>query len=92
MCTIDFPSSGQIGWYAVAVMIEDFSSRLSTQALSSVPLQFLVNVYTNSTKCGNNPTFVDITRVDGSCVGVPLNGTFFEPIIAYSGGETFRLV
>lgn len=85
-----FPSSGQQGWYAVAVVIEDFSSRFSTEPLSSVPLQFLVNVYTASGECGGNPEFVGVTRVDGSCVGVPFNSTFSEPIIAYSGGNTFK--
>ena len=54
-----------------------------TVPMSSVPLQFLVQVFTSTTaNCSVSPKFVGITREAGSCVGVPFNTTFHEPIIA----------
>ena len=77
--------------YAVALQIEDFASTTATVPLSSVPLQFLVNVYTSTGSCGTStpPEFVGITRVDESCVGVP--STYREPIIAQSASSSIRL-
>ncbi|CAC5422341.1 unnamed protein product [Mytilus coruscus] len=43
-CTISY-SATQTGWYGVAIQIEDFNSTGSMEALSSVPLQFLVVVF-----------------------------------------------
>ena len=74
----------------MALQIEDFVTTAATVPLSSVPLQFLVNVFTSMASCasGTEPKFVGITRVDGSCVGVP--STYQEPIIAKSGGPGVR--
>ena len=91
-CNLLFPATGAAGWYAVALQIEDFATTASTVALSSVPLQFLVNVFTSTASCtsATQPQFVGVTRVDGSCVGVP--STYQEPIIAKSGGSSVRFV
>ncbi|XP_033107243.1 uncharacterized protein LOC117109112 [Anneissia japonica] len=35
---------GPPGWYAASVMVEDFVDKDSTEALSSIPFQFLLNV------------------------------------------------
>ncbi|XP_048590560.1 uncharacterized protein LOC116611783 isoform X3 [Nematostella vectensis] len=87
-CTISYSATGALGWYAAALMIEDFSSPLSRLPLSSVPLQFLVKVFRSSEKCHRKPEFVDETRADRSCIGVPFNMQYTEPVIARSGGET----
>ena len=91
-CNLQFPATGAAGLYAVALQIEDFTTTASTVALSSVPLQFLVDVFTSSASCasGTQPEFVGVTRVDGSCVGVP--STYQEPIIAKTGGSSVRFV
>ena len=83
---------GRTGWYAVALQIEDFASPTDTTPLSSVPLQFLVLVFTSNQPCSSRPEFVGVTRLDGTCVGVPFNTTWSEPIIAQSGADDVRLV
>ena len=91
-CTLRYAATGSNGWYAVALQIEDFASPSDTIPLSSVPLQFLVLVFTSSAPCASRPEFVEPTRVDGSCVGVPFNTTWHEPLIAQSGAEGVRYI
>ena len=80
------------GLYAVALQIEDFTTTTATVPLSSVPVQFLVNVHTTIPSCGSGtqPEFVGVTWMDGSCVGVP--STYRETITAQSGCLGVRLV
>ncbi|CAG2226257.1 unnamed protein product [Mytilus edulis] len=85
-CTISY-SPKRFGWYGVAVQIEDFNSTESMEALSSVPLQFLVVVFSSNTTCSSKPSFVAPTRVDGSCIGIPFNTTYFEPLVSRSGSQ-----
>jgi RHS repeat-associated protein len=88
-CTIQYNAVDSIGMFAVAIQIEDFYDRLETIPFSSVPLQFLVNVYQPSSindTCYSKPTFVWPTRRNGACVAIPLNNTFSENFIAQSGG------
>ena len=51
-----------------------------------------MNVFSSSIPCvsASRPELVGITRVTGSCVGVPFNATYHEPIIAMSGGAGVR--
>lgn len=74
----------------MALQIEDFASPGDTMAISSVPIQFLVSVFTSSENCTNSPFFVPPTRVDGSCVAVPFNSTYAEGVTVESGGPTVR--
>lgn len=61
--------------------------------MSSVPLQFLVRVLSSADgTCANQPELVGVTRLDGSCIGVPFNTTWREPVIARSGTNEVRLV
>lgn len=87
-----YSATGQVGWYAVAVQIEDFAKPNDTEPLSSIPLQFLVRVFESDNNCTNKPEFIEPTRIATSCVGVPFNATFFEPLIAKTGSDTIRLV
>lgn len=89
-CKLFYSAIGQNGWYAVAVQIEDFAQENDTEPLSSVPLQFLVNVFHSNDQCANNPEFVYPTPITGSCFGVPFNTTFFETLIAKSGSNSTR--
>lgn len=74
-CTITYNAVHQTGWYGVAVQIEDFARNMSGGPLSSIPLQFLVNVYVSSDSCETKTEFVGSTLPDNACIGVPENGT-----------------
>ena len=53
-------------------------------------------VFTSTEPCDSKPELVGVTRVDGSvdgsCVGVPFNTTYHEPIIAQSWSGNVRYV
>ncbi|XP_033106419.1 uncharacterized protein LOC117108507 [Anneissia japonica] len=85
-CTIRYEAKYQLGWHAVAVMIEDFASPLSASPLSKIPLQFLVNVFSSNGLCSSAPEFVNPTPKDGACIGVPENDTYVQAIVVRSGG------
>ena len=73
------------GWYAVALQIEDFNSTTSSVPMSSVPLQFLVNVYSSSSTCGGGPSLsCSATLRDGSVVYVTVGFLWQESIVATS--------
>lgn len=91
-CIIRYEATSSVGWYAVALQIEDFASPTDLIPLSSVPAQFLVLVFSSSEPCSSQPEFVGVTRLGGSCVGVPFNTTFNEPLIVQSGGVGVRSV
>ena len=59
-----------LGLYGVAIQIEDYASRLDRTPLSSVALQFIINVYRSSSNCTSPPRFSDLTRPDRSCIGL----------------------
>lgn len=58
-CIIYFnPTS--VGYYAVEIQIEDFMNTASVTPLSSVPLVFLVNVISGSSRCCQTGTQVTV--------------------------------
>lgn len=89
-CKITYSATEYTGFYAAPVMIEDFATPTATQALSSIPLQFLVYVFTSSEGCDERPTFTKETRAEGSCIGIPPGGTYFDRIIVQAGGPSKR--
>ena len=92
-CTLFYSATGTVGLYVVAIQIEDFYSTADTVPFSSVPLQFIVNVYESSfdnASCYGKPTFSWPTRRDGACVAIPFNTTFDESIIAKSEGQEIQ--
>ncbi|PIK43663.1 hypothetical protein BSL78_19498 [Apostichopus japonicus] len=67
-CMIHIDSEvADIGWYAVAVMIEDFITPFSSQALSAVPFHFLVRVDPGERRCND----VNNTDPVNRCLAVP---------------------
>ncbi|XP_062615393.1 uncharacterized protein LOC134277123 [Saccostrea cucullata] len=67
-CTLNYSSvSNSAGYYGVAIQIEDFASPSSSIPLSSIPLQFLVEVFDSSSACASAPTFISPTPPDGRC-------------------------
>ena len=86
-CRLTYNATGSTGFYAVAIQVEDFISSSSTIPMSSVPVQFLVEVQ-NITIPPNvtASTFVGTTPADGSCITVA--STYTEQITARSGGDS----
>ena len=88
-----YSATGREGWYAVALMIEDFPQSVSNSIpLSKVPLQFLVQVFKSDSACANKPVFVRYSPADKACIGVPFNTTWTEDLVARTGEQSIRLV
>ena len=86
-CNIQYTANETTGLYAVALQIEDFASTADTLPLSSIPLQFIIEVFSSTAPCGSNqPEIVGGTR----CVQV--SSTYRERIVAQSGGCNIRYV
>ena len=83
-CTISYSADGSMGTYAVALQIEDYISASSTTPMSSVPLQFLVNVFASNQPCSERPVLVSPTPPHGSCIAVPQGTTYSTDLIGYS--------
>ena len=87
-CSLTYNGGGSLGYYAVALQVEDFTSVSSRVAMSSVPVQFLVEVVNDSTPSGMKPpTFVGSTPSSGDCISVAIGSTYQTQITAKSGGE-----
>ncbi|XP_015762912.1 PREDICTED: uncharacterized protein LOC107341958 [Acropora digitifera] len=91
-CKITYSATEYTGFYAAPVMIEDFATPTATQALSSIPLQFLVYVFKSNEGCDERPNFTKETRAEGSCIGIPPGGTYFDRIIVRAGGPSKSIV
>ena len=76
----------------MALQIEDFASAADTTPLSSIPLQFVALVTSSPLSCSDRPRFTGGTRLDGSCIGVPFNTTWSEPIIAQTTSSNTRYI
>ncbi|CAF1215305.1 unnamed protein product, partial [Didymodactylos carnosus] len=78
-CTITITGTVNNGYYAIAVMVEDYYNSSSTSPMSSVPVQFLLKVVTPTT-CATDPYTYGILP-DLSCtpaqVSVPFNTTIY---------------
>ena len=83
-CSLTYNGGGSLGYYAVAFQVEEFT----TVAMSSVPVQFLVEVVNDPTPSGMKPpTFVGSTPSNGDCISVAIGSTYQTQITAKSGGE-----
>ena len=89
-CKITYSAVYHTGYYGVAAMIEDFAKPTDTEALSSIPLQFLVYVFNSNEACDERPDFTEETRPKGSCIGIPPGGTYFDRLIVRAGGPSKR--
>ena len=92
-CTLIYNATTS-GWYVAALQMEDYMTTTNnTTPLSSVPIQFLVNVFSDSIPC-NSVTRPELvpgeTPTDGSCIPVPAGGTYRAGLVAYSGGSGVR--
>ena len=79
-CIISYGGGGQAGVYAVALQVEDF---LNNEHLSSVPVQFLVDLFDSPSDCESaNPLLVGETPQDGDCILIAPGGTFEASVVA----------
>ena len=85
-CSLSYYANQGQGYRAAAIMIEDFLPGSDTP-MSSVGLQFLVLVVETMRPCSVNPTFVQPTPPDGSCLAVPFGQTLNLRLAADSGFE-----
>lgn len=67
------------GMYAVALQIEDFATEQAVNALSSIPIQFLINMtlYNSTESCNNKPVFETLKDIE-----IPINITYHQTYIA----------
>jgi hypothetical protein len=64
--------------YVAAIMVEDFDNATSSVALSSVPLQMIVYVYTPAAGACSIPPSIIGDRPNRACIGEYfINGFFF---------------
>ena len=86
-CNLQYTANETIGLYAVALQIEDFASTTDTVPLSSIPLQFIIEVYSSTAPCvSNQPEIIGGTRC------VEILSSYQERIVAQSGGCNIRFV
>ncbi len=43
--------NSKLGWYAVAIQVEDFKDSNSMTAISSIPVQFLISIEESNSTC-----------------------------------------
>lgn len=58
VCIFSYNTTFGTGTYGVSLYIEDFSASSPSTVLSSVPIQFLIIVFSDSLACNDGPTFV----------------------------------
>ena len=79
-CIISYGGGGPAGFYVVALQVEDY---LNNERLSSVPVQFLVNLFDSPSDCESaNPILVGETPQDGDCISIAPGGTFRASVVA----------
>ncbi|XP_076071886.1 adhesion G protein-coupled receptor B1-like isoform X2 [Mytilus galloprovincialis] len=78
-CILSYQATGMEGMYAVALQIEDFATEQAVNALSSIPLQFLINMtlYNSTDSCNNKPVFETLKDIE-----IPINITYHQTYIA----------
>ena len=80
-----YNATSRIGLYGVAIQVEDFASLTDQRPLSTVSVQFLLEVFQGNNNCSSQPEFSKFTRADKACVGIPLDKTYIERFYATSG-------
>eukprot|EP00058_Branchiostoma_floridae_P008505 XP_002593993.1 hypothetical protein BRAFLDRAFT_68568 [Branchiostoma floridae] len=89
-CTLSYAAGLEDGWYAIALVLEDFSPDPACSSgcgpYTGIPLQFLALVESTSTPCNQRPMIVGDEPRDQSCVGVPTGDTYTAVIQAQAEG------
>ena len=83
-CLLKFRLPLEIGYYAIRLQIEDFSSTDSSVPLSSIPLEFLVQAFELKSSSNSTPEFEYPTKEDQTCVPLTLNAVYNDIIVVNS--------
>ncbi|CAF4134926.1 unnamed protein product [Rotaria magnacalcarata] len=78
-CTVIITGTVISDWFAVTVVVEDFINSSSTTPLSSVPIQFLVEVVAPS-PCTTPPEVYELS--EASCTPITVGQTYTSQLIA----------
>ena len=89
-CLFSYNATRGTGTYGVSVQIEDFARTAPSVVLSSVPLQFLIIVFSDSLGCNDAPTFVPPSPPASSCHVV--TSTFTKTLVARTKSAAHTLV
>ena len=87
-CSLQVPATVGAGWYAVALQVEDFATTSSTTPMSSVPVQFLVNVFSSPLSGCIKPIIIEPNN--GDVFGIVLGDTWQVTIIVESPEQGVR--
>ncbi|CAF0912723.1 unnamed protein product [Didymodactylos carnosus] len=79
-CTLAITGVKSNDWYAVAIQVEDFWNSTTTTAFSSVPIQFLIHVYT-SPSCTVRPPLIGAV-LSNACIGIQVGQPFTMELVA----------
>ena len=66
----------------MAIQVEDFATATDTDPLSSVPVQFLVEVVNSRHSCDDHLVFVGDTPANGTCIAIAVGQTLERRITA----------
>ncbi|CAG2198998.1 unnamed protein product [Mytilus edulis] len=82
-CVITYNSTVDTGFYVVALQIEDFATGEAVNELSSIPLQFLIEVtfQNSSDSCEIKPVFETLHDMN-SIIEIPVYTKYHQTIIA----------
>lgn len=95
-CELQYTANRTNGWYAVAVQIEDFMPSDTTfqRPLSSIPLQFLVNINNTGIGCPapavSAQFLIPPTPADQSVFDVVVGNAFQFQVVAQSASSASR--
>ncbi|KAJ8025225.1 Hyalin [Holothuria leucospilota] len=90
-CILEW-TPAKTGLFGVAIQIEDFVNAFSTVPLSSIPLQFLFEVFESDGSCADAPVFDPAVLSGESCIAVPSGQTFTTRIEAIVSHPSRRIV
>ena len=90
LCNLKYQANKGPGFWAVALMIEDFAPG-SISPLSSVGLQFLVLVFWSNQPCSKKPEFIPPTLNQGACIAIPSKSKFNTVLVASSGSSDLSI-
>ncbi|CAF3926131.1 unnamed protein product [Adineta steineri] len=80
-CTLLITGSNVADWYAVAIVIEDFIDSTASLPLSTILVQFIINVQQKSS-CPYRPLLTGPTTSSDQCIGIKVGTSFNIELIA----------
>ncbi|KAK3102417.1 hypothetical protein FSP39_011250 [Pinctada imbricata] len=82
----------EVGTYGLAIQVEDFTSQADTIPMSSVPVQFLIEVSNVVTSCDSIPTITDSNLSNENIIEIPSGSAYEERVVAEAEDESHSIV